>query len=257
MKSVEEVYKALLNGKSLTNGKEIFTIKDEPHPTFIKPELWEIYDKFANLKKAYTEGAIIECRPIGCKEWEVNNDPLWVNDVEYRIKDDITIEQWNIHKDVIKAYWKGKLIEFRVDESLDWSDSFPGTQSWCTDYKYRIKPSQWEMKPAGWAIDSAGDINTVAIEHGVTPPQKFGMKFHTENQAHCARNQMRKSNVLRYWASTLQEDLYEGDYYIYLDDDSVFRIYYDKRAPIGTVTMKKNTAVKLCDALNDGDLKLL
>jgi uncharacterized protein YmfQ (DUF2313 family) len=97
----------------------------------------------------------------------------------------------------------------------------------------------------------------MAIEHGVTSPQKFGMKFHTREQAEKAKAQMKQSNLLRYWVSTLQE-LGDGNCKIvYSPETEQYEIECDDyyQSP-SEVYMTINTAKKIRQALNNGELEL-
>ena len=89
-------------------------------------------DPFLDLKQCYSEGARIEYSIFSGnkKRWlEVTQvSDLWCN-LEYRIKDDISVEQWNQSSTTIKAYWNGSEIEstanrtntFQKDEIPEWS----------------------------------------------------------------------------------------------------------------------------------------
>ena len=107
------------------------------------------YDKFKDLKRAYSEGAIIEYWSDLYDEWrEPKKTPLWANDNKYRIKGNLTIEQWDYHDhEVIKAWWEGKPIEFRQKgKKEDWYTTYRQVDiiAWRLDYEYRIKE---ELKP--------------------------------------------------------------------------------------------------------------
>jgi hypothetical protein len=86
MKNIREIYQALIDNKTLIHkyGCKV-NIENLDFPNFSNPENWEIYDKFADLKKAYAEGAIIECSKDG-KKWDKAAPPIWDIGFKYRIK---------------------------------------------------------------------------------------------------------------------------------------------------------------------------
>jgi hypothetical protein len=120
--------------------------------------------------------------------------------------------------------------------------------------QWEIYKSKWEMTPARWVIGNRGNIFEGFGE--VTEAQRFGMKYHTKEQAQTARDQLKRANLLRYWVSTMQ-DLDEGGYTIYKHPTvGGYQYCEDTYTNIGAVTMKKEAAIKICDALNSGDLEL-
>jgi hypothetical protein len=120
--------------------------------------------------------------------------------------------------------------------------------------KYRIKPTQWKMEPAEWIIGHNGQISKTDYAE-ITNTQRFGMKLHTKEQAEKARDQMRDANLLRYWVSTMQS-LDEGTAFIYEEDGNYYYSLDNKRVDIGKVYMKEETAKRICDALEKGELVL-
>jgi len=81
----------------------------DPHST--KPKLIEV-DPLRDLKRAQSEGAEIEFYSNLKKEWVSGLCISWeYKPKRYRIKGGITIESWDMHKDVIKEFWKGNTIE--------------------------------------------------------------------------------------------------------------------------------------------------
>ncbi len=100
------------------------------------------YDKFKDLKKAYSEGAIIEYYSKIDSEWHAfrHDEPMWYDIDTYRIKGGISIESWDKHKDLIKQYWNDAEIEYYSDNI--WKT---GTPSWHVDCPYRVKPQAKEM----------------------------------------------------------------------------------------------------------------
>jgi hypothetical protein len=145
MKSIKEIYQALLDGEKLKNKRigGITTLETSALVHFDKPEDWEIYDKFAELKfaelkRVQAEGAIIEYETNLSGKWFVKtNNACWDADREYRIKGGITIEQWDAHKDLIKAWWDDAEIEYWSPIPEVWK--VPMILSWDVGCKYRIK----------------------------------------------------------------------------------------------------------------------
>jgi hypothetical protein len=261
MKNIKEVYQALLDGKTLVciAGDRI-TLDNSHLYSFSEPEKWKIYDKFTELKRAHSEGAIIECSTQGGINWFAI-DPYegFSDSYEYRIKGNINIKQWDKWKDLIKAWWDGTEIEIFDTFSNKWIDIYE--PSWATHCEYRIKPSQWEMKPAEWYISTYGEV----VEHSEllkqytkkNKAQLFGMVYHTKEQAEKAKNQMKKANLLRYWVSTMQ-DLDEGRAYIFKCRNGKYDWFYSTlgRVSFGEIYMTEDTAEKICNALNKGELEL-
>jgi hypothetical protein len=117
-----------------------------------------------------------------------------------------------------------------------------------------IYTPKWEMKPAKWWISCSGCIHSGKVDF-VSSDQKFGMKYHTKEAAEKAINQMRRANLLRYWVSTMQ-DLDEGTYFIYEEDGKYYKENDIYRSNIGIIYMTKETAEKISEALNNGELIL-
>ena len=91
------------------------------------------YDKFKDLKQAYDDGAKIEWYS---DRWNDMHNCVWSEYTTYRIKGGISIESWNTHKDSIKAYWGGAVIEYKSKvDSKWWVDD---CREWNTAYNYRI-----------------------------------------------------------------------------------------------------------------------
>jgi len=249
--TIKEMFKALGKGKKLiyTPTREIMDANSMPHWLIQAPEKFEVYIELEDLKRVFKEGARIE---YYCVDWIETSDPKCDEDVIYRILGGITIEQWDKHKDSIKAFWDGAEIEYKT---IDGSWIITYDPGWLTDTEYRSKPSKWEMKPALWCIYRVGSIHPIGTNY-VSLEQKFGMGFHTEEAAQKARAQMRRANLLRYWVSTMQS-LDEGDWFIrYNGLTNKYEPYMDRGELIGVVKMTKKTVRKICDALNSGELKL-
>ncbi len=102
---------------------------------------YRIYEKFRELKRAYSEGAIIEVNDI-FSVWKVLSKPRWELGTSYRIKGGISIKEWDKHKEVIKAFWNGEDIVFKPNKNTPWDETvtFEGTgPSWFVDFEYKVK----------------------------------------------------------------------------------------------------------------------
>jgi hypothetical protein len=255
MKDIREVLKALSEDKQLRYipTGSIVDLDNVGSYNFYKPEYWEIYDKFEDLKRAHEEGAKIEYYNTYSSRWRKELDPVWYVDTEYRIEGGIPIESWDKWKDLIKEWWNGTTIQYNYNGK--WEDVC-NTPTWGLENVYRIKPPKWEMQPASLLITNSGYIVDVCTGH-ITEVQKFGMKFHTEEAAEEAQNQMRRANRLRYWVSTLQH-LGEGDYFIaFSQSSSQYKVFcsHDSKSP-AEVYMTSETAREICVGLNEGILEL-
>jgi len=94
------------------------------------------YDKHKDLKKAESEGAIIEYSGMN---WCQENNPGWHSDVNYRIKGGISIESWNAHKELIKQWWNGAEIEMQeLYHKGRWYDV--DKPIWNINCLYQVKP---------------------------------------------------------------------------------------------------------------------
>ncbi len=99
------------------------------------------YDKFKELKKAHSEGAKIEFYSTIDMKWldTDNNKPGWYKYTNYRIKDNISIESWEVHKNLIKQWWDGAEIESLTGS---WSVDTP---NWYTNCPYRVKVKEMTL----------------------------------------------------------------------------------------------------------------
>jgi len=113
-------------------GSQNFTLK----PISLTP-----CDKFKELKKAHSEGAIIEFYSTIDMKWLAtdNNKPTWGKHTNYRIKDNISIESWEVHKNLIKQWWDGAEIESLTGS---WSVDTP---NWYTNCPYRVKVKEMTL----------------------------------------------------------------------------------------------------------------
>jgi hypothetical protein len=143
----EELFKALLDGKTLISPHKIkikmidgYTV-DIDVGTKYRMDCyvnWQIYNEFEDLKKAYDEGAIIEFWNID--KWQ-EAIPNWDTGSKYRIKGGISLNSWNAHKEIIKAWWwNDVIIEYRESAIEEWKLSGGNCPLWFMNTEYRIKP---------------------------------------------------------------------------------------------------------------------
>jgi len=123
--------------------------------------------------------------------------------------------------------------------------------------------NKWKMEPAKWWIMSTGEVSRGTTKE-VTRAQEFGMKYHTKEAAEKARDEMREANLLRYWTSVI-DPKWEADWgNVNQDKWFIYKTKYKKyeydyswvSKGIGTVYMSEETARKICEKLNNGELKL-
>jgi len=97
------------------------------------------YDQFKDLKRVVSEGARIELSSSFLRNWKtLRGQPIWECKLEqYRIKGNISIEQWDKHKEVIKEFWKGTKVEYYECITNEWHKA--SCPSWSL-LKYRVKP---------------------------------------------------------------------------------------------------------------------
>jgi hypothetical protein len=92
LKTQSDCWKALLDGETLqwgTNGLEVKLEADgnmDSNHTFSCPSDWTIKDKFAELKQAHNDGAVIECDANTSDGWHTTTMPQWDKELHYRIK---------------------------------------------------------------------------------------------------------------------------------------------------------------------------
>jgi len=264
MKNEKEIYEAFLKGYELINvaSKIVIRMKDgficdangkRVSIDFSYPEMWETNDYWYLLRQAHKEGAIIEYKPCNERRWKVNQDPLWVEGIDYRIKEGITIKQWETHKDSIKEWWEGAQIQWSNDGSNWYNTQEP---SWEEERYFRVKSKEWKMEPANWLIKSDGSYE-VEYTGYVNDSQKFGMKYHSEVNVQKVVTNMRKSNLLRYWVSTLQY-IEDGNCYIFINEDGDYDWDYAEiwRPSIAEIYMTEKTVEEITKALNKGELTL-
>ena len=115
--------------------------------------------KFKELKECETLGARFECKSSRSEWGDIGEPgPLWLDGAEYRIKDDITPEQFKKHYKEIIAWWNGAEIEFR-DMKGDRKWEYNPRQdalTWRLDHQYRVKKPktktvyEWVYKPGNY-----------------------------------------------------------------------------------------------------------
>jgi len=155
-----------------------------------------------------------------------------------------------IYENLLKGYKLvnkcGKTIDLEGSNCVDFS---------CPE-DWRIFNPICKKEIANYIVYLDGNIGYYPV-HKVTEEQLFGVRFHSKEQAEKASKQMRRANILRYWVSTLQ-DLDEGNYCITQQlnpNEWVYLLHHKRRDP-DKVYMTLETAEKLCDALNSGELVL-
>ena len=148
MKTLKEkiaIMQAYEDGKELEVASIGRTFKDiSVTPTWN----WQVFDyrikdEYRDIKRAYSEGARIEVLTYNSlADWNYISSPSWESSADkYRIKDGISIEQWDKFKEVIKAYWRGAEIECR--NKVFWHTV--QELYWNTDIDYRVKPEATVM----------------------------------------------------------------------------------------------------------------
>ncbi len=225
-----------------------------------------VEDKFKDLKKAYYEGAVIEHRNNADEHrWRLScgNKPDWTAPM-YRIKDDISIESWKAHQDLIKQFWDGEEIECKqYNGQMPWGKCNSNPQ-WRSDLEYRVKLDEWKLPEyedgSEFVVHNYGEIITVKSS-GYT---KAGRRRATKELAERCAEASKIRDLLEAWRDYLEPDYVATDwnnihinkYYIYMIDGKYFVGYAFNTKSLGTVYMGETTAHKICDALNNGDISL-
>ena len=121
--------------------------------------LWKHDDPFKDLKRVFEEGASIIIAGVKYQKGEFRS-LRWDYDIDrYKIKDNISIEQWDKHKEVIKEFWNGAEIEcFSLHDDTGWYNT-RGQSLWTTCLKYRVKPKVEE---------TVMTIREIEAKHGYT-----------------------------------------------------------------------------------------
>ena len=129
---------------------------------------------------------------------------------------------------------------------------------------WEVYDDTFEMKPAEWGISNDGRV-CLAYSNVINNIQEFGMKYHTEELAEKARDEMREANILRYWASVIDptwkadwDDTKQEKWFIeHGVSAGTYYTNYKYTLPIlGTVYMSRKAAIKICEALNNKELSL-
>ena len=123
------------------------------------------------------------------------------------------------------------------------------------------KCNEWEMEPAKCYISSDGKISVLHSTTSINMAQKFGMKRHTKELAEIACKRMKEANLLEYWASVIDPDWRDEGigrvaWYVYYSDGKYNIDRWKYHRGIGSVYMSRKSAIKICNALNKGELKL-
>ena len=97
-------------------------------------------DEYEDLRKVQEEGAIIEkCYLANSTNWiELKSgEVIGEDDRKYRIKGNLTIRQWDIYKEAIKAFWVDGVIEYKFDDE-PWKKKTDPKFITCDNYQYRV-----------------------------------------------------------------------------------------------------------------------
>ncbi len=102
------------------------------------------YDKFKDLKRVHSEGAIIEFD--AGRGWKICKIDFTATIDCYRIKDNVSIESWNKHKDLIKLWWDGAEIEYFDQLIEEWITVHSANKmDWNINREYRVKSTIIKM----------------------------------------------------------------------------------------------------------------
>jgi len=117
-----------------TTDKEmrIYRYTSEAKPSIVFTQV----NPISLLKEAEKQGAIIEEFSKG--KWVIDTFLLWNKPFDsYRIKDNISLESWHAHKDIILLWFSGAEIEMNNLRPYKWiAISEP---VWSIDIQYRVK----------------------------------------------------------------------------------------------------------------------
>jgi len=218
-------------------------------------------DKWKDLKQAFAEGAIIECNLEGEDDWLIKI-PSWLNNYNYRIKDNISIASWNKHKDVIKQFWNGAKVEFT------YNGGFPQTVdsniAWSTDCEYRVKQDKWKLPEYGdgsrWAVSDNLQIGEWTAEYYT----KAGRRRTTKELAKRCAKASKERDLLEAYRDHLEPDYVDPDwddantnkYYIYTHKGKYAVEYNFNAKDLGKVYGSQKTMTQICAKLNDGTISL-
>ncbi len=118
--------------------------------TFCGVPSWDWYsydyrtqDEFLEHKQAQKDGAIFEV--FNGDRWDVMTwEPQWDCDIsKYRIKGNISMPSWDAHKEIIKAFWRGKKIEYSSSKKVWYKKS--SYSLWKVDLHYRVAPKTTKL----------------------------------------------------------------------------------------------------------------
>ncbi len=252
-------------------GKDtVFTVTRVAHATelFITDNHWNIHvdyscstnidmltkhDPLKELKKAYSEGAIIEFKTKVIGNWVVST-LQWDIDYEYRIKGGISIASWDMHKDLIKQYWDGVEIEIWYGGNT-WDKVTP---TWMVTSTYRVKQDKWKLPEyedgSKYIIEGTGNIAKTSV--GIFT--KAGRRRATKELAEiCAKNSKTR-DTLEAHVHRIDPDAKGGSYVINKDRKGKYYCcqaigYY---GIIGAVYSSEETMEEIVDALNKGEIVL-
>ena len=215
----------------------------------------QLEDPFKDLKKAYSEGAIIEYTDNKLQRWGRTDTPHWQKSFSYRIKDNISISSWQAHKDLIKQWWDGAEIEYH--STIDgWKSAKP---TWHTLGRYRVKQDKWKLPEyedgSTWTIDGILGIQIWDSQKYTKSGRRRATKELAERTAKASKTRDLLEAYRDYLEPEWKDDKASEVFYIYkkgnyrTDSDWTCRT-------IGTVYMSEDTAEQIVDALNKGEITL-
>jgi hypothetical protein len=97
-------------------------------------------DKLKELKECEALGAQFEYFNSARQEWVAKDKPVWSKFTKYRIKSNISPEEFKKHSKEIIAWWGGAKIQYYNNPKTKWSAA--NLPLWSINVKYRIKPKK-------------------------------------------------------------------------------------------------------------------
>lgn len=143
-----------------SNNVEPFTVNFSGANTWGQIKLIP-HDQFKALKQAFLEDAIIHyggdrTTVSSLRDFDSHPDEY----DRFYIKGHISLESWKAHKGVIKAFWAGKVIEFKsIVYPFAWE--LDSCEEWLPSYQYRVKPQAREMNIEEISKELGYDIKVV------------------------------------------------------------------------------------------------
>ena len=211
-----------------------------------------VINKLKDLKKAYSEGAIIEIELQDRYKIDPNPTFHWAN--MYRIKDNISIASWNRHKDVIQQFWNGVEIETDIGNTNVWRklNNIKNISANANSCHYRVKQDKWKLPEYEWYASKGN------------PDLQVSRRRATKALAERCAKASKERDLLEAYRDHLEPDWIDpdwdnldvGKYYIYLREGKYLIGYNFYIKSLGTVYGSEKTMQKICDALNTGEITL-